>query len=174
MARILVIGCPGAGKSTLARRIAESLALPLVHLDREFWLPGWAEPSREIWQSTVEELASRPAWVMDGDFPSTMEVRLRRATHVIWLDFALWRCVARVLRRIARHYGRVRPDMAPGCAERLDWPFLKYVWDYKRDCRPTVAAFAAALRPDQTRILLRSPAAVRRFEEGLPATLGLA
>jgi adenylate kinase family enzyme len=174
MSRILVIGCPGAGKSTLARRIADRLGLPLVHLDREFWQTGWIESAEDAWQARVEELASAPGWVIEGDYLRTIEPRMRRATHVVWLDFARWRCVGRIARRIFRYYGRTRPDMTPGCPERLDWPFLAYIWGYRTGGRPDVLALLRSLRADQRRIVLGSPRAVRAFESGLPGTLGLA
>ena len=52
MERVLILGSPGAGKSTFARRLAERSGLPLIHLDKHFWRPGWVEPAPEEWQRT--------------------------------------------------------------------------------------------------------------------------
>ena len=80
MQRILVIGSPGAGKSTLASRIAGRLGLPLIHLDREYFGPGWAVPSKAEWRERVRALAARRSWVMDGNYASTFDIRVPRAT----------------------------------------------------------------------------------------------
>src|SRR3712207_2565306 len=118
MQRILVIGSPGAGKSTLASRIAGRLDLPLIHLDREYFGPGWTTPSKAGWREKAAELAARPGWVMDGNYASTFDLRVPRATAIVWLDLPRWRCLVGVLRRVAKNYGRVRPDLGPDCVER--------------------------------------------------------
>jgi adenylate kinase family enzyme len=172
MQRILVIGSPGAGKSTLARRIAETLGLPLIHLDQEYWSAGWVEPARETWFERVAALARRPAWVMDGNYSGTMSSRLPQATLVVWLDVPRWRCMLRVLKRIARYRGSVRPDMAEGCPERLSLEFLRYVWTYEKRHRSETLALMRTLRPDQRGITLRNPHEIAAFMDELtPRTM---
>ena len=111
MQRILVIGSPGAGKSTLASRLAERLGLPLIHLDREYFGPGWTTPTKPEWRAQVTALAARPAWVMDGNYASTFDIRVPRATAIVWLDLPRRQCLGSALWRVARHYGRTRPDL---------------------------------------------------------------
>lgn len=171
MHRILVIGCSGAGKSTLARHIGERLRLPVIHLDREYWKAGWVEPGKAEWRTRVEELAARSEWVMDGNYGGTFEIRVPRATAIVYLDFPRWRCVARVLRRTVSGYGKTRPDMADGCPERFNWAFLKFVWDYPRRSRAGAFDMLAKLRPDQYRVVLRTPAEVRAFVTSLTDSL---
>ena len=103
MQRILVIGSPGAGKSTLARRLADTLGLPLIHLDREYFGPGWTLPDRDAWRVRVTELIARPSWVMDGNYASTFDIRVPRATTIIWLDAPRWLCLLRVTRRVLQN-----------------------------------------------------------------------
>ena len=138
MERVLVVGSPGAGKSTFARRLAERTGLPLVHLDQHYWQPGWTEPGKEEWRGKVRQLAEQPRWIMDGDYGSTLDMRLSRADTVFFLDFPRWLCLSRVLKRIATSYGRVRPDLAAGCPEQFDFSFLKFVCNYPRDRRPAL------------------------------------
>lgn len=165
--RILVIGCSGAGKSTLARAIADRYGLPVVHLDRHYWRPGWVAPDEAEWLADVARLIQEPAWVMDGNYSRTMPQRLAIADAVVHLDLPRWLCLLRVLRRIALGYGRSRPDVAPGCPERLDWAFFKWVWNYPRRTRPKTCALLRAFpRPV---IGLESAAAVRSWRErGMP------
>ena len=103
MCRILVIGSPGAGKSVLARRLAERFDLPLIHLDREYFSPGWVEMRRALWRARVAELVRRPEWVMDGNYSSTFDLRVPRAEAVVWLDLPRLTCLARVIRRVLRY-----------------------------------------------------------------------
>ena len=164
MQRVLVIGSPGAGKSTFARQLAGATGLPLVHLDQAYWSPGWVEPEKDDWAKTVERLIAEPAWVMDGNYGNTLARRLERADTVVMLDLPRWRCLLRVFTRILRHYGRTRADMTPGCPEHFSWKFLIYVWRFPRDKVPerrrTLQAF------DGDVVTLASPSAVSRFLSG--------
>ena len=67
MQRVAIIGSGGAGKSTLARQLGEATGLPVVHLDREYWAPGWVEPPRDEWTRKVALFAAEDAWIMDGN-----------------------------------------------------------------------------------------------------------
>ena len=127
MKRIMIIGCCGAGKSTFARKLYAKTQLPLIHLDQEFWQPNWVETEEEAWKEKVTELANRPMWIIDGNYGGTMDVRQKVADTIIFFDYPTMKCLARVVRRIIQHHGKVRPDMPEGCHERFDFDFLHYV-----------------------------------------------
>jgi adenylate kinase family enzyme len=167
MRRILVIGSPGAGKSTLARRLAERLELPLIHLDREYFGPGWTTPSRPEWRAKVATLAARPEWVMDGNYASTFDLRVPRADAVVWLNIPRWRCLAGVLWRVAVNYGRQRPDLGPDCTERFDWSFVKWIWSYPKTMGRKTARMLKRLRPDQRAFVLHSRSGIPALEAEL-------
>lgn len=135
MERVLVIGCSGAGKSVFSRRLSEQTGLPVIHLDREFWQPGWMPMEPAAWRQHVAALAAEPRWIMDGQFGGTLSLRLKHADTVFVFDMPRWLCLTRVFRRTVRHFGRTRSDMAPGCVERFDREFLKYIWNYKHTHR---------------------------------------
>jgi adenylate kinase family enzyme len=138
MRRVLVVGCSGAGKSTVARQLSRVTGLPLVGLDRAYWRPGWIEPSTTEWRATVEKLAAEPDWVMDGNYSGTFDLRMPRADTLVWLDYPRATCLRRVLLRILKGYGRSRPDLPDGCPEQMDAQFLRYVWDFPIKSRPKI------------------------------------
>lgn len=167
MRRVLVLGCPGAGKSTLARQISGITGLPVIHLDQHYWRPGWREPDRGTWECEVAALIYRPEWVMDGNYGGTLPARLAAADTAILLDFPTWRCLPRVLRRVITSFGRTRADMAPGCPERLDFAFLNYVCRYRRRDRPR--HLAAIRQFGGTLVTLHRPVEVAAFVTALEA-----
>lgn len=163
MQRILIIGCGGAGKSTLAKQMERLTGLPLIHLDQHYWRPNWVEPSKEIWSQQVQDLIDDPAWIMDGNYGGTMDIRIDRADTVIFLDFPTWRCLSRVVKRTIVHWRRSRPDMTVDCPERFSWQFLQYVAFYNTTRRPKILAKLARLKTDTKVLILRDNRQVKRF-----------
>jgi adenylate kinase family enzyme len=132
MQRVLILGCPGAGKSTAAKQLAAITGLPCIHLDQHYWLPGWQRPDKTAWRQTIDSLTSRPAWIMDGNYSGTIALRLAAADTLIHLDYPTALCVRRVLGRTLRGWGSDRGTELPtGCRERFDWPFLRFVIQYR-------------------------------------------
>ena len=169
MRRILVIGSGGAGKSTLATELGARLGLPVVHLDALYWHAGWVETPAAEWRAVVTELVTRDAWVMDGNYGGTLDLRLPACDTVVLLDLPRVVCLWRVLRRWLRYAGRTRPDMAPGCPEQLTWEFVRWVaWDYPLRRRPAMRRRLADVAPGTQVIVLRSAGEVRMFVAGLP------
>lgn len=173
MQRIMIIGPSGSGKSTLARALGKRLGLPVVHLDRAYWGPGWVAPRKDVWRGTVAELAANDTWVMDGSYSSTVDLRLPRTECVIWLDLPRRIYFPRTVWRLIRHYGRERGDVGRGCPERFDLGFFRdWVWTYPSRGRPRDAALMAKLPAHIRAVVLRSPRQVRQFVAGLPRSLG--
>ena len=167
MQRVLVMGCSGSGKSTFARRLAEKRGLPFVSIDRIYWQPGWVEPRPVEFTAWMTREAERPAWVIDGNYTSNGagELRCTRADTVLWFDLARWICMVSVLRRSVIGYGVVRPEMAPGCPEKIDLAFYRYVWTYRAVQRPKMLVYLAGLRPDQRFVTFTSRAQANEFLE---------
>lgn len=170
MRRILVMGPPGSGKSTVARRLGAQHGLPIFHLDQAFWQPGWIETPADDFRAEVERIAALPAWVIDGNYTgSTLEPRFRTADTIVYLDVPSWLCVLRILWRTASSYGRVRADSAPGCPERLDWGFVRYAWQWNRQRRRRNLALIRSF-PGRA-IVLRPPAAGRKLARSAGRTI---
>ena len=147
--RIMVIGCSGGGKSTLSPKIAEKFDLRYISMDRDvLWLPGWVLRSREAQRPLIEELVAGARWILDGNNSSSFDIRLPRTDLVLWVRMPRWLCLWGALSRAIRHYGQTRADMAPGCPERLDWGFLRYIWDFERVSAPQMRERLAVCGPD--------------------------
>ena len=138
MRRVLVLGCPGAGKSTLARSLGEALSLPVVHLDKLWWKSGWINRTEGEFDALLDAVLLGEEWVIDGNYLRTLPRRLERCDAVVLLDYPRRVCLLRALRRILTWRGRTRPDMAAGCPERLDGEFVRWIWDFHRTQRPQV------------------------------------
>lgn len=163
MQRVLVIGSGGAGKSTFARRLGEATGLPVVHLDACYWRPGWSPTPKEEWTRTVDEIAARDAWIMDGNYGGTLDRRLAACDTVIFLDLPRVVCLRRALWRSFRYRGRARPDMAPGCPERMTLEFVRWIWTYPHEHRPGILRRLEALAAEKRVVILVSTHAIERF-----------
>jgi adenylate kinase family enzyme len=163
MRRVLVIGSGGAGKSTLARRLGDRLGLPVIHLDALYWNAGWVATPPGEWARAVADVTERDAWVMDGNYGGTLEVRLAACDTVVFLDLPRLVCLWRVVRRWVRYRGRARPDMAAGCEEQIDAEFLWWIWTYPDRRRPGILARLGALTGGQRVVVLRSRREIEAF-----------
>ncbi|HEY0122778.1 MAG TPA: AAA family ATPase [Rhizobium sp.] len=162
--RILVIGCSGGGKSTLSQKICARLDLPYVSMDREFfWLPGWVKRDKAEERALIAAKVAEERWLIDGTAPSSFDLRLPRTELVLWVRMPRWLCMWGALSRAVRWLGRSRPDMAPGCPERIDWEFLRYIWDWERKFAPKVLAGLTQHGPDVPVLQLKSRSEMRQL-----------
>jgi len=135
MERVAIVGPGGGGKSTFARALADGTGLPVVHLDRQFWKPGWVESSRDEWRRRQSELFAGDRWIADGNYGGTFDERFSRAdAPIIIIARSRLACVAAAVARSARNHGKA--IQAEGCAERFQLAFYLWIWNYERDSRP--------------------------------------
>ncbi len=169
MERILIIGCGGAGKSTLARQLGEQTGLPVVHLDKLFWKPGWEESSEEEMDIKISRELEKSQWIMDGNYNRTLPRRLECCDTVIWLDYPRLTCLLGVLKRVITNCGTVRPDMGEGCAERFDMEFLKWVWNFNEKHRSRFHGLREQT-PNVHWLILKSRRKARAFLKSMEKT----
>jgi adenylate kinase family enzyme len=164
MERILVMGSPGSGKSTFARRLSQITGIPVVSLDALYWKPGWQPSDAAEFEARVAEVIRRPRWIVDGDYTWWAgDIRRGVADGVIWFDLPRRTCMVGIMSRIATSYGRVRPEMAEGCPERLNVEFFRYVWTYRQVQRPKLLQYLEGLRADQALICFTNRAQADRY-----------
>lgn len=165
MKRIVLIGCGGAGKTTLATTLHHITDIPLIYLDKLYWKPNWEERSKAEWVAIVEHLISEESWIIDGNYGSTMDIRFKRADTIIFMDRSRWVCLYRVVKRMLMYHGKVRPDMGADCAERFDWAFIKYIYRYNDTRRPKILQHIEQLKTHKNIIILSNNREVKRFSE---------
>ncbi len=163
MKKVLIIGSSGAGKSTLSVRLGKITGIEVVHLDRLHWKPNWTEPPKDEWKATVENAMRGEAWIMDGNFSGTLNLRVPACDIIVFLEMPPAVCIYRVLKRVAFSYKKTRPDMADGCLEQFDWKFLKWIWDFKNRSKPKIEKILKQYENEKTIIRLKSKRDVERF-----------
>lgn len=127
--KISIIGYSGSGKSTLAKRLGEQFNAPVLHLDIVQYLPDWQEREKSEKLKIVEDfLDENSSWIIDGTYSGLhFERRLEESDLIIMLLFNRFTCFKRVVSRYRKFKGNSRPDMADGCAEKLDSEFVRWV-----------------------------------------------
>jgi len=128
--RILVLGPCGSGKTVLTRELSRILYLPVIHLDAEFWRPGWVHTPRQEWRSKVASLIERDSWIMDGTYESTLDLRIPAAEAIIMIDRPRLYCLWGVVRRSLVYRNKPRPDAPPD--QPIDLAYLRYIWEYPK------------------------------------------
>ena len=128
--KIAILGTSGSGKSTLAKRLGERYGLPVLHMDTVHFLPGWVERPFAEEEAIVRQFLDENAggWVIDGNYRKTCYARrLEEADQVIVLWFSPLVCLWRAVRRWQQNKGRVRESSAPGCEEKIDAEFVRWI-----------------------------------------------
>jgi adenylate kinase family enzyme len=133
MKRIIVIGCPGSGKSTLSRRLRDITGLPLFYLDMIFHKSDRTTVSREAFDEKLSGILALDKWIIDGNYSRTMEMRIKRADTVIFLDYPQEICLSGYYSR----RGKAREDM-PWLEEKDDGEFIDYIKGFRENRRPEI------------------------------------
>ena len=135
MQKILVIGCPGAGKSTFSRALQGKIGLPLFHLDMLFWNCDKTNVSREEFDQKLSDILKQDKWIIDGNYGRTLEMRLKECDTVFLLDFPVSVCLSGVELRI----GKPREDM-PWIEQEFDPEFKKEIEEFPSKNLPVIYA----------------------------------
>jgi adenylate kinase family enzyme len=131
MKRIAIIGIPGSGKSTFSNKLGKKLNRPIIHLDKEYWTSNWKRKySKEEWKNFIEVLCSQDRWIIDGNYKSTMAVRLDRADVIIYFNFSKLRSLFRVFIRIFNR--KQQFDRPEGMRNKLSWDLFDFIIRYPK------------------------------------------
>lgn len=162
MMKVLVIGRSGAGKSTLCRKLAAQTSWPLLALDRLWHASDYSAQAKVAFVAAQREfMATHTDWLIDGNYTSTLELRLAQAELVVWVRCSALTALRRVLWRSWRFAKdpSTRPDMAPGFRERFDREYLAFLWyvvSFSRREQRELRPMLAQLRADQQLVVVRT------------------
>ena len=135
MQKVLIIGCPGSGKSTFSRALSQQTGLPVCHLDLLYWNADKTTVPKELFLSRLSAVLDSEQWIMDGNFSSTLPLRLEHCDTVFFLDYPSELCLESVRAR----RGKPRPDM-PWVEEEEDAEFMQFISNFAVDRRPNILA----------------------------------
>lgn len=135
--RISIVGGSGSGKSTLCDILSKELNLPAIHLDAINFKENWIEIDKTERDKIILSKASGDKWIIDGNYNKTLKERFDKADLIIWLDYSTMAQLKGVLKRIFKGYNKEKREV-PGCKERLDFNFIKYVITYNKKKRHIV------------------------------------
>ncbi len=133
MKKIIVIGCPGSGKSTFSKKLHKITDIPLFHLDMLYWNEDKTVVEKEIFLERLTEVLRKDTYIIDGNYASTMEMRMRDCDTVFFLDYPTDIC----LDGIRERQGKERSDM-PWVENGEDEEFVEFIRNYAQQNRPKV------------------------------------
>ena len=149
--KAIILGSPGAGKSTFARRLRDATGLPLHHLDLIFHRPDRTTVSRQEFDGKLQEILAGDRWIIDGNYNRTIEMRLKRCDAVFLLDLPLEVCLAGIEARV----GAAREDM-PWYETEVDSEFRQFVLDFPKESLPRVYELIQQYREGKTVVVFKS------------------
>ncbi len=133
MNKIIIIGCPGSGKSTFAGALHQKTKIPLYHLDQIYWKTDKTTISKEEFDSKLQSIMNTDQWIIDGNYSRTLEMRLKQCDTVFFFDIPTEMCLQGIIER----KGKKRSDM-PWVETEIDQDFLQFVSSFKTDSRPKI------------------------------------
>ena len=133
MKKVIIIGCPGSGKSTFARKLRDITKIPLYHLDMLFWNEDKTTVSRDVLIERIRKVMQNSEWIIDGNYGSTMEMRFKECDTVFFLDYPIEVCLEGIESRI----GQPRSDM-PWIESDRDEEFIEYVKSFNENHRSQI------------------------------------
>ncbi len=133
MKKVIVIGCPGSGKSTFSRQLRDKTGLPLFYLDMIWHKPDRSNVSRDVFDNRLNEILSKDKWIIDGNYLRTLPMRLEKCDTVFLLDFKLELCLSGAYSRI----GKQREDL-PWIEHTFDEEFKQWIMDFPKDQLPVI------------------------------------
>ena len=135
--RISIIGGSGSGKSTLCNILSKELDLPAIHLDAINFNANWVEINKKERDKIISDKSNEDKWIIDGNYNKTLKKRIDKADLIIWLNYSSFMQLKGVFKRYFHMRNRERTEI-PGCKERLNYTFIKYVVTYNKKKRPIV------------------------------------
>ena len=168
MKKVIVIGCPGSGKTTFSERLRDRTGLPLIYLDAIWHLPDRTHVTREAFDARLTEIGEMDAWIIDGNYSRTLERRMQMCDTVILFDLPVEVCLRGVMERL----GRKRPDMPWIDTEPDPW-LLSEIESFPEKNLPAIYDLLERYREGRQVVIFRSREEADEYLLRLAATAPL-
>ncbi len=162
MNRVIVIGCPGSGKSTFSRRLHEITQIPLFHLDLMFWNADKTTVERPIFLDRLQKVMDQDRWIIDGNYSTTMKMRMEACDTIFFLDYDVDLCLGGIRDR----RGKPRGDMPWIESGEEDRDFLSFVRNFHIENRPIIMELLENFR-QKTIVVFHNREECHRWLSGL-------
>ena len=157
--KIIVIGCPGSGKSTFSKKISKILNLPIYHLDMLYHNSDGTHISKEELEEKLKTIfKENNNWIIDGNYQRTLEMRMKECDTIILLDYPIEICLAGAEARI----GTQREDL-PFIEEKLDENFKQSILDFSREKLPQIHELIKKYKKTKNIIIFKSREEADRY-----------
>ena len=151
MKKVIVIGCPGSGKTTFAEKFNKCTGLPLFHLDAIWHMPDKTHIPREEFDERIKEIFSLPEWIIDGNYSRTIEMRLKECDTVFLFDLPVELCIQGATERI----GKGRYDL-PWLETELDPEFETFIREFPETTLPKIYDLIEKYREEKETVIFKS------------------
>ncbi len=138
MKKIILIGCPGSGKTTFGKALSEKTGLPIVHLDKISHIDNWEIIEKSEFDKRLQGELQKEEWIIDGNYNRTIKHRLRYCDTVFYFDLPTAVCLYSAAKRTIENYGKTRDDVSGRCIEKFDKEkvgFFKSIITFNRQHR---------------------------------------
>ena len=151
MLKVIIVGCPGAGKSTFARKLNQITNLPLYHLDMLWHKPDRTNISKEKFDEELKKILKKDKWIMDGNYQRTLEMRLKECDTAFLLDYPLEVCLSGAQSRI----GKKREDL-PWLEEKFDENFKNWILNFEKEKLPQIYDLLDKYKENKNIVIFKS------------------
>ena len=162
MRKVIVIGCPGSGKTTFAEKLNKCTGLPLYYLDAVWHKPDRTHITREEFDKRISEIFTTDEWIIDGNYKRTIEIRLKECDTVFLFDLPTDVC----LQGAAERVGKGRHEM-PWIETEFDSEFRRFIEDFPKDTLPYIYKLLEKYNKDKEIIIFHSRKEADKFIERL-------